>query len=323
MKLNTKFIISKEYDPFRNQGLEKHLLDVVEDDGIILYLWQNAHTVVIGKNQNAWQECKLRELEEAGGRLARRISGGGAVYHDLGNLNFTFVVKEQHYSIPRQQKVICNALNRLGIRAEITGRNDIHVDGKKISGNAFYEGHSCFHHGTLMISVDTAELGRFLNPSAAKLKSKGVASVRSRVANLNTFYPGLTPELLTEHLIAAFGEEYGTTPTELTPDMLDAAALEQERAFFRDEEWRLMRPIPCDLTVGDRFDWGEIQIRIRANRGVVSEVQVFTDSLEPGLAEGMEQALLGEPFASEALGNALLHKGFPKEAANLLISEHF
>ena len=323
MPLNTAYIHCTGYSPYANQALEKYLVETVAPDTVILYLWQNQRTVVIGKNQNAWQECKVAEISADGGYVARRISGGGAVYHDLGNLNFTFVLAKAHYDIPRQQQVICRALRKLGIAAEVTGRNDIVVDGKKISGNAFYEGKNCFHHGTLLISVDTAEMGRYLNPSAAKLQAKGVSSVKARVANLNTFLPGLTPESLGEALIQALGEEYGSVPQEMFPAQLDQARLAELTQEFADEGWRLGRPIPCDLTLSQRFDWGEVELRLQENRGKVQQVQVFTDSLAPELSKEIETALMGVAFSSQALAKKAKEAGLPTEIALLLEKESF
>ena len=171
--------------PYGNLAREACLLEAVGVGECILYLWQNQRTVVIGRNQNAWKECRIEQLEADGGHLVRRLSGGGAVYHDLGNLNFTFLVREEDYDVSRQLEVLVGAVNRLGIHAEKTGRNDVTVDGRKISGNAFYraDGH-CYHHGTILIDVDKASLSAYLNVSAAKLRSKGVDSVKARVANL-------------------------------------------------------------------------------------------------------------------------------------------
>ncbi|MDR2776191.1 MAG: lipoate--protein ligase, partial [Tannerella sp.] len=216
MKLS--YILSEQTNPYKNIALEEYLLWNVEKDECILYLWQNRHTVVIGINQNPWKEAHVKELEQDGGFLARRMSGGGAVFHDLGNLNFTFLVREGKYDVVRQLDVIIHAVAKFGIYAVRSGRNDILTDGKKFSGNAFFNSRGyCYHHGTLLLNVDMSDLSRYLNVSHTKLQSKGVDSVRSRVINLKDLAPDIAVESLQTALIEAFGEVYGGSP-QLLPD---------------------------------------------------------------------------------------------------------
>ncbi len=200
---------SRSFDPYENLALEEALLSRVGKGELILYLWQNERTVVIGKNQNPWKECRTALLAEEGGHLARRLSGGGAVFHDLGNLNFTFVMPGEEYDLPRQLTVLERACRSLGIPAERSGRNDLLADGRKFSGNAFYKHNGkAYHHGTLMVDVDMEMVQRYLSPSKAKLAAKGVDSVRSRVVNLREFVPDLTIPRLADALIAALAEVY-------------------------------------------------------------------------------------------------------------------
>ena len=200
---------SRSFDPYENLALEEALLSRVGEGELILYLWQNERTVVIGKNQNPWKECRTALLAEEGGCLARRLSGGGAVFHDRGNLNFTFLMTAGDYDLPRQLTVLERACQSLGIPARRSGRNDLLADGRKFSGNAFYKHNGkAYHHGTLMLDVDMEMVQRYLSPSKAKLAAKGVDSVRSRVVNLREFVPDLTIPQLADALIAALAEVY-------------------------------------------------------------------------------------------------------------------
>ena len=146
---------SSGFDPHKNLAAEKHLMDITPPGVCLLYLWQNQNTVVIGKNQNAWLECRTTLLAQEGGVLARRLSGGGAVFHDLGNLNFTFIMRKEDYDLDKQLAVIQKACAYAGIDAQKSGRNDLLADGRKFSGNAFYQNRThAYHHGTLMVDVD-------------------------------------------------------------------------------------------------------------------------------------------------------------------------
>ena len=203
------FYISDCHNPYTNLATEKYLLDSVGNDEIILYLWQNQNTVVIGKNQNALTECNCALLEEDGGHLARRLSGGGSVFHDLGNLNFTFLCRTENYDLSKQMQVIKEACVLGGISAEISGRNDILADGRKFSGNAFYNSRGkSYHHGTILINADMEKMARYLTPPKAKLEAKGVKSVKSRTINLCTLSPTLTCNDMKNYMAQAFKEVY-------------------------------------------------------------------------------------------------------------------
>ena len=198
------------FDPYENLSIEQYLLETLQPSQCILYLWQNQNTVVIGRNQNPWVECRTSLLGNEDGKLARRLSGGGAVFHDLGNLNFTFLMSDEDFNIEKQLSVIGQACALTGIETEYSGRNDILAQGRKFSGNAFYHsrGHA-YHHGTLLIRADMEKLQRYLNPSKAKLTAKGIASVRSRVMNLTELCPDLTITQMKANMQRAYAQVYG------------------------------------------------------------------------------------------------------------------
>ena len=267
-----------------------------------MYLWQNQNTVVIGRNQNAWKECKVTKLEEENGHLARRLSGGGAVYHDLGNLNFTFLVNKDEYSLEKQLQVIINAMGRLGLKAEKSGRNDILIDGKKFSGNAFYEQEKhCYHHGTIMVDVNKEILSRYLTVSKDKLKSKGVDSVKSRVTNLREYLPELTLEELKKALRESFEEVYNLKSEEKKMQELDADEVEEKKAHFSSWKWLYGRKLDFQYEMSHRFAWGGITMQFQVEAGKIKDVEVYSDALNIELAEAIPKFLKGIKYRKETM----------------------
>ena len=312
------YYIQQGTDPFRNLATERFLLETVPEDSCILYLWQNQNTVVIGRNQNCWQECKLQALEQDGGVMVRRLSGGGAVYHDLGNLNFTFLVPKTHYDVSRQLDVILQALQQLGISAEKSGRNDLLADGRKFSGNAFYEsGDRCYHHGTLMVQVDREKLGKYLQVSASKLASKGVASVQSRVVNLQELKPDLTIAQLEQALITAMEPVYGVSAQPYAEAWLDEEKIAAYQAEFQSEQWRFGRRIPFTWETEHRFSWGNVQMQCSVSAGRVEQIRLYSDAMDAGLIQDMEQQLQGCLFGSRAMAEQLQQLGTRPEVEDV------
>lgn len=296
---------SPSHDPWFNLAIEEYLLGRAEDS-VILYLWQNENTVVIGKNQNPWKECKTTLLEQEGGRLARRLSGGGAVFHDLGNLNFTFLLPQTEYDLDKQFSVIQRAVARLGIATERSGRNDVLAGGRKFSGNAFYKnGKQAYHHGTLLVDVDKDRLSRYLNPSKAKLQAKGVDSVRSRVVNLRELNPEVTIPALKAALAASFAEVYGGEPQILDERTLDMVKIEALAARNRSWQWNFGQKLPFSFSCAERFPWGGVEIELRVESGAVRRAKVYSDAMDWQLPQLLEQALAGCRFTKEDLLNAV------------------
>lgn len=291
-------------DPYRNLAVEEYLLDTVEPGRCILYLWQNENTVVIGRNQNAWKECRTSVLEQEGGHLARRLSGGGAVFHDRGNLNFTFLVCEQDYDLDRQLSVIQSACKALGLEAERSGRNDVLVDGRKFSGNAFYHSKGkAYHHGTVLVDTDGDKLSRYLSPSKAKLQAKGVESVRARVVNLCELLPGLTCQRMGAELTAAFERVYGMQARAIDPSALDWTRIEALQARNASADWLYGPRLPLSFECEERFAWGGVQLQMQVESGVVVQAKVYSDAMDWDLAPALERALAGSRFLLKELQN--------------------
>ena len=252
--VRARLVRSPVCNPWRNLAWEEYLTKNCADDEAIFYLWQNAHTVVIGRNQNAWAECRIELMEKEGVTLARRSTGGGAVYHDLGNLNFSFVMPRGHYDMTRQLNVILAALRALGVNAEFTGRNDLTVDGRKFSGNAYQLTRRVgLHHGTLLVDSDMSVLPRYLNVDPEKLKNKGVKSVASRVVNLREAAPSLTVEKMYAPLEEAFLAEYGGGCVTREGSLPDDDLYRELFARYGSREWLLGRSPQCEGTLRRRF----------------------------------------------------------------------
>ena len=296
----------KGFDPHENLAIEKHLMDITPKGRCVLYLWQNQNTVVIGKNQNAWLECRTSLLEEEGGKLARRLSGGGAVFHDLGNLNFTFIMPKEDYDLDKQVTVIQRACAFAGIYAEKSGRNDLLADGRKFSGNAFYQNAThAYHHGTLMVHVDKEKLGRYLSPPKAKLEAKGVASVRSRVVNLKELSPDLTIDLMKEYMARAFAEVYGYDAPMMELKKADWAEIGALTEKYGSWEYLFGTPLPFSFQCEAHFGWGHIQLQLDAKCGIVTGAKVYSDAMDWTLPETIESALTGCRFDTANMQEAL------------------
>lgn len=295
-------------DPYQNLAVEEYLTFHTEPGECILYLWQNAHTVVIGRNQNCWKECRVSELEADGGHLVRRLSGGGAVYHDLGNLNFTFCMRKEDADVDRQLQVIIEAVASFGLTAEKTGRNDVAINGQKFSGNAFFDSKGCYyHHGTLLLNVDTASMSRFLNPSKAKLQSKGVDSVRSRVVNLSSLCPEITVDTMKQAMFTAFSKVYGLPAVPLCAERLEQTAIQDGRERFSSERWKYGPKIPFTNRLEQRFSWGEVNLDLHVNEGMITKALLSSDSMEADWFSDIGTEFQGLPYRTDILCKALDH----------------
>lgn len=311
--------ITESVDPFHNLALEEALLLNVKPDECILYLWQNSRTVVVGRNQNAEAECRISQLESEGGKLARRSSGGGAVYHDLGNLNFTFLCQAESYNVLKQVGVILHALRTFGINAELSGRNDILADGKKCSGSAYYRnGNRCYHHGTLLIDVDTDDMSKYLCVDPAKLSSKGVASVRSRVVNLRKLCPELTANMLRQQLVESCSKVYNLRSEVCS---FDEESISKRREFFASPGWRYGKSFAMSSEVKERFPWGDLRLCFQVEGGRISDAQLFSDGMEADFLTLLPAILRSCRYESETLKTQLMAVPTCSEAEKQILSD--
>lgn len=289
-----KFLILHSTDPYLNLAIEEHLFRTERED--VFMLWQNEPTVVIGKNQNAYAEVELAYLKEQGIHLARRITGGGAVYHDLGNVNYTFISNSGQTGIDFAgfTAPVLEALASLGIHAELSGRNDLLVDGKKFSGNAQHSANGrTLHHGTLLFDSDLTVLSAALRPDEEKLKSKAVKSTRSRVTNLA---PLLQKSATTGEFIALIADfvRQKYRPVEISAPM--GEEVEQLRARNASHEWLYPeRELLAGYTLAKkkRYPFGSVELLLEMHNDRIKTLTVCGDFFGNRPVEALAASLCG------------------------------
>jgi len=308
--MNLTYYRSPSRDAYENLAMDEYFLTHLPSDTRLLYFYVNRNAVIIGRNQNAFAECDLDAMDADSVQLVRRMTGGGAVYHDEGNLNFSFISPADSYNTDVQDEIILTALRSLGLSAEKNGRNDMTLDGKKFSGNAFgAKGQNRLRHGTILIRSDLARLSRYLTVSAKKLRAKGVSSVRSRVCNLCEFSPDLTAEQVTDAILRAFEAHYGGRAELLSlapSEKVEISALREERAAF---SWVMGESPAFDYTFEERFSFGMASLCLSVADGRISRVELFTDALDVTLSDTLRTVLPGEKFTPENVSRVLGETG--------------
>ena len=293
-----RFLTNPSTDPWYNMSFDEYCLEQYPSDDSYFYLWRNRPSVIIGLNQNAYSEVNLGFLDAHGIALARRVTGGGAVYHDLQNLNYTFIGREV------TPAPMVEALRRLGVDAELTGRNDIFVDGRKVSGYARRVWHDRqIVHGTLMYDVDLDTLSRALDVPGSKLSSKGIASVRSRVANLKDRLPQF-PSL--DALQAALQEILSDGDDQLPFGGERRAEVQRlSDGKFSTWEWIYGQSKAADLVRSGRLPCGRVEARICLDRGILTGLEFGGDFLGARPASQLAERLVGLRFDPKTLEAAL------------------
>ncbi|MBR6572103.1 MAG: lipoate--protein ligase [Clostridia bacterium] len=305
---------------YENLAIEEQLLRTVDEKSVILYLWQNENTIVIGKNQNPLAECDINKIKEDGVYVARRLSGGGAVFHDKGNLNFTFITSKENYNQQMQLEVIKKACALAGIKAEVSGRNDILVDSKKFSGNAFYHTkNAAYHHGTLLIDSDINKIQNYLTPDISKLQAKGVKSVKARVINLKEIKKDLTTDKMRGYLQLAAEEVYQLKAAPFNE--LDKEQIKELTKFYSSKSYVFETPIPFTAIFKGRLSLGSFELRFLIRREKIVDLQVFTDALDDKISEKLKNSLLGVTYNILDMEKALkddFQTDFVKEIINMV-----
>lgn len=297
----TACLIARGQDPYRNLAIEKHLMDTLPEETAILYLWQSRQTVMLGRRQNPWYECPVDRFTMAGGLVARRLSGGGVMYQDPGCLNFSFLLPKGELNIPRQWSMLGMMAGAFGIQAETVGRSDLGVMGRPFCRNAFFKsGSAAMHHGTLMVNAGLGAMTQALEVEEGKLP-QGMKRPPSSPVNLADLNPDMTIPSLEQALYWAFARTFGAEPSMLDERMLDGVSIEKLTQQFCDRNWIFPQAAPYSFCVAERFPWGGVTVQMMAQGGVIRSVCIYTDAMEAGLFELLEQSLVGAPFLISAI----------------------
>ncbi len=325
--------LSDSLDPHLNLATEEWIFKSLDPSTQILYLWRNANTVVIGRNQNPWSECNLLQMKNDQVTLARRTTGGGAVFHDLGNTNFTFLSPKAGYKKENNIKIILDALKKFDIQGEASGRNDLTItfpDGpRKFSGSAYRETRDrSFHHGTLLLSADLTRLGNYLTPNPKKLQAKGKESVKARVVNLNEINASLDHKKIVDAAIASFESFYESKANVELLNMESLQKIPELKAHYdqlASWDWLYGQTLQFNHQMDDYLSLGFFDFHFQVEDAIVKEVQIFTDSLYPQLIEDLVAGFKGQAYAVATVKRVLpaLHAKYHDINSGLLELEQW
>ncbi|KMK96852.1 lipoate--protein ligase [Rossellomorea marisflavi] len=305
-----KFIDNKGItDPRINLAIEEYALKNLDIDESYLLFYINEPSIIIGKNQNTIEEINTDYVEKQGLHVVRRLSGGGAVYHDLGNLNFSFITKDDGDSFHNFKKFtepVIEALNKLGVKAELSGRNDILAEGRKISGNAQFSTRGrMFSHGTLLFDSEMENVVSALRVKKDKIESKGIKSIRSRVANISEFLEEkLTIEEFRSTLLKYIFNDSDVEEYVLTDEDWDRIhALSKER--YQNWDWNYGKSPSFNLQHSHRFPVGQIDVRLEVRKGTIENCKIYGDFFGVGNVDEIEEKLTGTRYERSEIEHVL------------------
>lgn len=306
-----RVVINPSTNPYFNVALDSWLVREAPPDHDYVMLWQNRPAVIIGRFQNTHEEVNVDYAEAHDVAIVRRMSGGGAVYHDLGNLNFSMVVSTENRPFndyPAFTQPVIETLAHYGVKAELTGRNDVTLEGQKFSGNAQYRTPTrLLHHGTILFDEDLDTVPRVLNVRQDKIESKGIKSVRSRVTNVKPYLPTeVAFDDFRATLIHYIGQHNGGLHGELvlTPDQIARVdTLVAER--FGQWDWNFGQSPPFNYRGRERFARGDLEVRVAVTRGRIEAITIYGDFLGDHDIDPLIVALTGVEYSRSALTAAL------------------
>lgn len=299
-------------NPQINLAIEEYILTHLDINESYLLFYINGPSIIIGRNQNTIEEINTEYVEKNNVIVVRRMSGGGAVYHDLGNLNYSFITKDEGNNLQdnfkKFTKPVIDALRNLGANADLMGRNDIEIDGKKVSGTAQYAtGGRMYTHGTLMLNSDLDNVGKALKPKKEKIESKGVKSVRARVGNISDFiHKPMTVEDFRQFILeSVFQQEGGEVKEYVLTDDDWEKIHEISKNKYQTWEWNYGKSPKFDIQHSHRFPVGTIDVRLDVAKGVIKNAKIYGDFFGWGEVADIERKLINVRYEKAALEEAL------------------
>ncbi|HLQ98346.1 MAG TPA: lipoate--protein ligase [Candidatus Dormibacteraeota bacterium] len=314
-----KFIDNKGItDPTINLALEEYILENFGEKDTYLLFYVNKPSIIIGRNQNAVEEINTEYVDENGIQVVRRLSGGGAVYHDEQNLNFSFITKDDgdsFHNFAKFTQPVVEALNNIGVPAELIGRNDLLVKGRKISGNAqFSTKGRMFSHGTLMLDSEIENVVEALNVSKEKIESKGIKSIRSRVANISEFLEEKITmdefkELILRYIFEV--EDIKDVPRyELTDEDWEKVYEISEKRY-KNWDWNFGKSPSFNIKASHKFASGLLDVRLDVKKGMIENCTIYGDFFGIGDVREIEEKLVGARHERKAIEEALADMDIP------------
>lgn len=314
-----KFIDNKGItDPYINLAIEEYVLNNFGQNDTYLLFYVNEPSIIVGRNQNSIEEINTNYVEEKGIKVVRRLSGGGAVYHDEGNLNFSFITKDDGNSFHNFAKFtepVVKALNNINVPAELVGRNDLLIKGRKFSGNAqFSTKGRMFSHGTLMLDSNIEHVVSALNVSQQKIESKGIKSIKSRVANIAEFLEEpISMDAFKELILKSIFEvdDVKDVPEFILSEEDWNNIYEISKKRYQNWEWNYGKSPAYNIKSSHKFPSGLLDVRLDVKKGIIENCMIYGDFFGLGDVSEIESNLIGVKHEKSAVSEAIKDLDIP------------